>query len=83
MGVAIVVVAIAGLGYLALVIAVLSQVRTPLPWWAIPLFLGILPFGIAIPVLRSWRAHLVGTAAQAHIAETIRILDEIEAEGRG
>ena len=75
----IVVVALATLGHLLLVIAILAQVRGPgLPGWVIPLFLSLALGPIALVVLRTLANSLEADAAKAEIEATLRILDELD-----
>lgn len=80
LGVAILAVAVGSVLYLVVLIAVLSQLRTPLPGW---LFVVVVPLAIpivAIPVLRSLRNGALADAVLARVRAAQRAIDELEAE---
>ena len=66
--------------YVIALIAVLSQLRTPLPDWIRLLLLPIPLFVIAIPALRVWRRSLMAQAALAQVASARDSVDELAAE---
>jgi hypothetical protein len=80
LGAAIAVVAGASILHLGVVIAILSQVRTPLPGWAIPLFVSVAIGPVAIVVLRIVRTATLVAAARAQTGAVHRSIDALEAE---
>jgi hypothetical protein len=80
LGVAIAVVAGASIVHLVLVIAILAQLRTPLPGWAGPLFVSLMIGPVAIVVLRIVRTAALVAAARARIDAAHRSIDALEAE---
>jgi hypothetical protein len=79
-GVALGWVAVSSVIYLVLLIAVMSQLRTPLPSWTPALFWPLPLFVVAIGVLRYRRTWLKGDAALAQAQATSRSLDALEEE---
>jgi hypothetical protein len=71
---------VGALVYVVLLIAVMSQLRTPLPGW-VPLLWFPVPFiVIAVPALRVWLASLNAQAVRAHVGATLESIDALEAE---
>lgn len=66
--------------YFVLFIAVMSQLRTPMPSWSTYLFWPIPLLTVAIWGLRYWRTWLKGDAAMAQAKAAERSLDELERE---
>ncbi len=77
---AIAIVLVAMVLHFLLVIAILSRLSTPLPWWAGPLFLSLGIGPVLLVVLRVMRASLEGDAAMAQVRAAKRSIDELEAE---
>lgn len=71
---------IGALIYVVLLIAVLSQLRTPLPAWVPLLWIPLPLVVIAVPALRVWLASLNAQAARAHVGATLESIDALEAE---
>ena len=72
-----------GLGtlvYLIILIAVASQLRTPLPFWAPALFVPMPVLLIALPVLRYLKSSLLADEARARLDALSRDIDDLEAE---
>jgi uncharacterized protein (DUF983 family) len=66
--------------YVVLLIAVLSQLRTPLPAWVPLLWIPLPLVVIAVPALRMWRASLNGQMLRAQADATRKSIDALEAE---
>jgi hypothetical protein len=77
-GFAIFAVAIGMLVYFVILCAVLSTVRTPLPWWVAVVISPVPLFVVAIVVLRVVRASLEIEAARAQVRATERAIDDFE-----
>jgi hypothetical protein len=71
---------VGALVYVVLLIAVMSQLRTPLPGWVPLLWVPFPLFVIAVPVLRVWHVLLNAQAANAQVDAARESIDALEAE---
>jgi hypothetical protein len=71
---------VGALVYVVLLIAVMSQLRTPLPGWVPLLWVPFPLFVIAVPVLRFWQVLLNAQAANAQVDAARESIDNLEAE---